>query len=134
MRNRSGFSIGVHPRSSAAIIALLLCVGLLRAQGPPQDSSFFLRGGTVHTIAGPLIENGSIIVGVGKIIGVGKNLTPPAGMRVIDITGQHVYPGMIDSASMVGANREEPEPSVVAKRGHVNPQAVAVNGVHPDSE
>jgi imidazolonepropionase-like amidohydrolase len=98
-----------------------------------QDNSFFLRGGTVHTIAGPVIENGSIIVRDGKIIGVGKNLTPPAGMRVLDITGQHVYPGMIDSASMVGANSFE-EPPVSAKHSIFNPQAVASNGVHPDSE
>ena len=128
--------IGFHPCSSAAIIALLLCVGLLRGQSPSQDNNFFLRGGTVHTIAGPVIDNGSIIVRDGKIIGVGKNLTPPAGMPVIDITGQHVYPGMIDSASMVGANsfKEEPDFSVVAKRGNFNPQIVAINGVHPDSE
>ncbi len=49
-----------------------------------------------------MLENGSVLVRDGKIIGVGKGLTAPEGVSVIDVTGQHVYPGMIDSASAIG--------------------------------
>ena len=68
-----------------------------------QDS-FVLRGGTVHTISGPVIENGTIIVRNGRIVGVGHDLAAPEGAKIIDVKGQHVYPGMIDSASMVGTD------------------------------
>ncbi len=38
-----------------------------------------LRGGTVHTISGATIEDGSVLVRNGKIVGVGKTAMPAAG-------------------------------------------------------
>ena len=61
-----------------------------------------LRGGTIHPISGPVIEGGSVLIRDGKIVAVGKTITPPEGYKIIDIEGQQVYPGMIDAASMLG--------------------------------
>src|SRR5579872_1442667 len=105
---------------------VLLCAGVLSAQNP--SGTFFLRGATVHTLAGPAIENGSVLVRNGKILGVGKNLTPPEGVEVIDVTGQQVYPGMIDSASMLGLESDSSE------MGLFNPQLRALTAIHADSE
>src|ERR1035438_933141 len=80
-----------------------------RARAPPADTGYLLRGGTVHTISGPVIENGSVLVHNGKIIGVGKDLSAPEGFKVLDIHGQHIYPGMIDGASMIGLERTSNE-------------------------
>ena len=108
----------------------------LYPQTSPQGASFFLRGGTVHTLAGATIDNGSVLVRDGKIIGVGKSLTPPEGVQVIDIRGQHVYPGMIDSASTLGLNGldEAPQTSDVAETGEINPQLRALTAIRADSE
>src|SRR5580693_10563634 len=97
--------------------ACLCAIGLSAAlaQTPPADSGFVLQGGTVHTIDGPVIENGSVLVRNGKIVGVGKNLTAPSGYKVIDIHGQQVYPGMIDSASMIGMEKTYSAESADAK-------------------
>src|SRR4030088_1708035 len=67
-----------------------------------DDNSFFLRGATIHTMAGKNIENGSILVRNGKIVGVGQNLAAPKDLKIVEGKGMQVYPGMIDSASTVG--------------------------------
>jgi len=115
---------------------VFLCAGLLCAQNPSQDSSFFLTGGTVHTLTNGTIENGSILVRDGRIIGVGKNLKPPDGARVIHIDGMQVYPGMIDSASMIGLDglEESPGTSDAAEAGLIHPQLRAVTAVQADAD
>src|SRR5258708_6404650 len=115
---------------------LLGCfVARVLAQAPAPDNAFVLQGGTVHTISGPVIQNGSVLVRNGKIVGVGKNLQAPAGFKTIDITGQHVYPGMIDSASRLGLEKSsEAEAADSQELGLLNPQLRAATAVNPSSE
>jgi imidazolonepropionase-like amidohydrolase len=117
-----------------AVICALLC-GLALAQTPLADTGYLLRGGTVHTVSGPVIENGSVLVRNGKIIGVGKNLSAPEGFKVIDISGKQVYPGMIDAASRLGMEtNSRQEASDAEEIGLINPQLRAVTAVNPSSE
>ena len=120
-------------------IALLIPAAAALAATPPapaSDDSFMIKGATVHTMAGQDIENGSVIVRNGKIIGVGKNLAVPKDVKVIDGKGLQVYPGMIDSGTEVGlieinAVRETED---VQEIGKFNPQLVAATAVNPSSE
>ena len=105
-------------------ILFAVAVGTVAAHA---QSTFLLRGGTVHTISGPVIPNASILVRDGKIIGVGQNLTAPEGVPTIDVTGQHVYPGMIDSASSLGLNGLNPD---VAELGLLSPQLNSSSAVN----
>lgn len=69
-------------------------------QGPVSaDDDFILTNATIHTVSGPVIENGSVLVRGGKIDKVGTDLRVPRGVREIDATGQHVIPGIIDAHS-----------------------------------
>jgi hypothetical protein len=77
-----------------AFTAFWLSTAIVCAQ-----SAFMLTGGTVHTISGGVIDHGSVLVRDGRIIGVGRDLHAPEGSEVIDLHGQHLYPGMIDSAA-----------------------------------
>jgi imidazolonepropionase-like amidohydrolase len=105
------------------------------AQASPADNGFILQGGAVHTIDGPVIENGSVLVHNGKIVGVGKNLTAPTGYKVIDVHGQQVYPGMIDAASMIGLEKSSSSEASDAKEmGLLNPQLHAETALNPSSE
>lgn len=61
----------------------------------------FIKGGTIWTGTGQVIEGGSILVRNGKIAAIGKNLTPPDGIVVIDATGKFIMPGIIDAHSHI---------------------------------
>lgn len=101
----------------------------------PNNGSFLLRGGTIHTISGPVIENGSVLVRDGKIIGVGRNLAAPEGAQVIDIAGEQVYPGMIDSASRIGLEKStEAGVTDAQELGLLNPQLNPVDAVNPETD
>ncbi len=101
-----------------------------------DDNSFLLKGATVHTMAGPEIQNGSVLVRNGKIIGVGKNLAAPKDIKVIDAKGMHVYPGMIDSGTEVGLIEINSVASTedTTEIGLFNPELVALTAVNPESE
>ncbi len=77
------------------VATALLVPGAVRAQ-------VAVRGKTIHTMAGPPIEDGMVIVREGKIVAVGKatDLKPPDGFQVLEATV--VTPGLIDAHSVVG--------------------------------
>jgi imidazolonepropionase-like amidohydrolase len=60
-----------------------------------------LKGGTILTITHGTIENGTIVIQRGKISAVGKDITIPDGIKVIDVTAKFVMPGIIDSHSHI---------------------------------
>lgn len=71
-----------------------------RTTPPAGDGNFLIRGATIWT-SGPdgIIEDGSLLVRGGKIAAVGKNVTAPAQIPVIEAAGRHVTPGIIDPHS-----------------------------------
>jgi len=116
-----------------ALLAGLLAAAPLAAA---DADSVLLRGGTVHTVSGADIPNGSVLVLKGKIAAVGAKLGAPGGVRVIDIKGLHVYPGMIDSSTQLGLSEIDAvaETNDVSDLGDFNPQLRAIIAVNPASE
>jgi imidazolonepropionase-like amidohydrolase len=117
-------------------MCLLLCAAPSFPQSPPlPGDTFLLRGGVIHTITGPVLEQGSILIRNGKIVGVGRNLSAPEGAVVIDLAGRHVYPGMIDSGAAPGLEKPSQDSSSDAREiGLFNPQLRAATAVNPASE
>ena len=74
----------------------------VRMTVPPQSERIALRGATIHTVTNGVIQNGTIIFEAGKITAVGANIPIPAGTKTVDVTGKHIYPGLIDAYSSVG--------------------------------
>jgi imidazolonepropionase-like amidohydrolase len=64
---------------------------------PDQPAALFVKNATIWT-SGPegIIEEGDILIEKGKISEVGKNLQVPSKGTVIDATGKHLTPGLID--------------------------------------
>jgi hypothetical protein len=56
-----------------------------------------LRGARIITMRGDeVIEKGDVLVRNNRIEAVAESLTPPAGTRVIDVTGRTIMPGLVD--------------------------------------
>ncbi len=70
----------------------------------PKAETILIRNATVWTMEDDtrVLENTDVLIQDGKIKAVGKNLSA-AGARVIDGTGKHVTPGIIDEHSHIGA-------------------------------
>ncbi|MGE5569239.1 MAG: amidohydrolase family protein [Rhodospirillales bacterium] len=115
------------------LLLILLCSFSLRAA---SGDSFLLRGGTVHPVSAPDIPNGAVLVRDGKIVEVGAKIAAPKGVRVIDVKGLHVYPGLIDSASQIGLSEigSVRETNDAAEIGDFNPQVRAIIAINPASE
>ncbi len=68
-----------------------------------QDDVLAIVGGTVLTMAGETIENGTVVVRDGRIAAVGRRVRPPRDAHVIDAAGRYVTPGIIDAHSHIAA-------------------------------
>jgi hypothetical protein len=107
----------------------------------PQSHPIILVGATVHTGTGETIENGVVSMNEGLIGLVGKadeimpliNLT--ADTQIIDLTGKHIFPGMIGAVTLLGLDEIS---AVRAMRdydevGDATPEVRAFVSVNPDS-
>ena len=74
----------------------------VRMTVPPQSEPVALQGATIHTVTNGVIENGTILFENGVIRAIGTDVEIPAGTRVVDVSGKHIYPGLIDAYSTVG--------------------------------
>lgn len=61
-----------------------------------------IKNGKIYTMAGGVIENGSILIKEGKIVEVGKDIIAPLDAEVIDAEGRMVTPGFIDAHCHLG--------------------------------
>ena len=58
--------------------------------------------GKIYTMAGQILDGGTILVEAGKIKAVGADLAVPAEAEVIDAQGKYVLPGIIDAHTHIG--------------------------------
>ncbi|MEO1615078.1 MAG: amidohydrolase family protein [Planctomycetota bacterium] len=74
--------------------------GYGRLESVANPECILFRGATVWT-CGPngILETADVLVRDGKIIAVDLSIEAPAGCEVIDVTGKHLSPGIIDCHS-----------------------------------
>lgn len=96
------------PASKAIFIfcmAMLLFIpfkNILAQQSPsePQQESVALNGGTIHVGDGKVLQEGHLVFKNGKIVYIGNE--PQKADRIIDVTGHHIYPGLIAPNTEIG--------------------------------
>ncbi len=103
---------------------------------PKQKKPIVLIGGTIHTVSGLDIANGSVLFDKGKIVAVGTTVPTPADAERVDITGKHVYPGLIDASTTMGLTEIGSVRGTIDidETGTINPSIHAEVAVNPESE
>ncbi|MEX1140073.1 MAG: amidohydrolase family protein [Bacteroidota bacterium] len=101
-----------------------------------QKKPIALIGGTVFTVSGAVIPKGTVVFDKGKITAVGTTVAIPADAERIDVTGKNVYPGLIDSYSIMGLTEIGSVRGTLDynETGDINPNARVEVAVHPESE
>ncbi|MGH9870129.1 MAG: amidohydrolase family protein [Candidatus Polarisedimenticolia bacterium] len=101
-----------------------------------ESAAFAIVGATVHTVSGPDIEGGTVVVRGGRIEAVGREVAVPADALVVQGAGLHLYPGMIDASTVVGLTEiGSVSGSVdISETGKINPNVRVEASVNPDSE
>lgn len=68
---------------------------------PKQSAPLLLKNATVHSVVNaPAVQD--VLLIDGKIAALGTNLTAPVGAEVQDLTGKHLYPGLIALINQLG--------------------------------
>ncbi len=104
---------------------------ILAALAPAQPAIVF-KGATIHTAAGPAIPDGVLVIRKGKIDAVGPKDTPtPVKATVIDVSGRHIIPGLVDTHSHVGLMGRSGGSDGNEGSGPVHPGLRALDAVWP---
>lgn len=125
---------------SSASATLPIAVPEIRARvvdlTESPNGQYALVGATVHPVDAADIEKGTLLIAAGKITGVGRDLPIPPETRQIDVTGLHIYPGLIDSGSTLGLIEigKVSETHDYAEAGQFQPDLRTGVAVNPDSE
>jgi imidazolonepropionase-like amidohydrolase len=119
---------GRRTAGPATILAAAAAIAAAaRAPAAAQPATLVIRGGTVLPVAGPPIENGTIVVRDGRIAAVGRDLPVPAGATVVDATGKYVTPGLIDAMTHYGLDQADLNETTTA----LTPELRAIEAHYP---
>lgn len=115
------------------VAAALLITGAQEMHGQTVRA---LTGGEIHTLAGEVIQNGTVVITDGMITAVGADVQVPAGAEVMDVSGHRVYPGLFDAMTQLGLTEigQVAVTNDFSELGDFNPHLVAATAVHPASE
>lgn len=131
-------------RAVNKIALVMIAFALAAVSSLPEKSSvlaqtggetYAIRNARIVPVTGPVIERGTVVIANGKIAAVGANVTVPAGAKVIDATGLHVYPGMIDAGTTTGLEEIGSVAGSIdtAEIGDNNANIRVEVALHPDS-
>jgi imidazolonepropionase-like amidohydrolase len=124
-------------RATLAVATLTLLLGLpAHPQTPQAATTYAITHAKIFTLAGPAIDDGTLVIKDGKIAAVGASVEVPAGAQVIDGKGLQVYPGLFDSVTQMGLSEIGAVSATVdsSETGNFNPDVVAATAVSPSSE
>jgi len=104
------------------------------APAPARAQTLLLKNATVHPVSGPVLASGDVLLEKGKVSQIG-HLNVQAD-RVVDLTGQHLYPGLILLNTALGLSEIEAVRATLdaEETGQFVPEVQSWVAINPDSE
>jgi len=121
--------------SLGAILMLALFGGEAGNAQTTPVTDYAITHAKIFTLAGPPIEDGTVVIHEGKIAAVGAGVPIPAGAQVIDAKGLQVYPGLFDPVTQMGLSEIGAVIATVdtTETGSFNPDVTAATAILPSS-
>jgi len=122
-------------RSFLLWMCLLAGITSLALSAEHSNTIIAIKDAHIIPVVGEDILRGTIIVKGSRIEAVGRDISIPAGAKIIDAAGLFAYPGMIDGCSTLGLTEIGAVAATNDSRetGRINPQVRAVEALRPDS-
>ncbi|MFJ2980168.1 amidohydrolase [Curtobacterium sp. NPDC087082] len=71
-----------------------------------MSNSFVVTNAHVVPVTAPEFDGGAVVVEHGRITAIGPDVSPPAGLPVVDAAGAWLVPGFVESHGHVGIHEE----------------------------
>jgi imidazolonepropionase-like amidohydrolase len=115
-------------------VALPLLAGLVPATAAEPAPPLAIYGDFVHTMAGPAIKDGVVIIADGRIreVAPARDAAIPAGARVL--RGKVVTPGLVDAHTVVGLTgylNQEQDQDQLDRGDPLQPELRAIDSYNP---
>lgn len=125
------------PPESLARFRAALLASLLAALASSAAAQVAVRGQKVHTMAGPVIDDGIVVVENGKISALGRadQIRVPEGYRVLQAAV--VTPGLVDAHATVGLTgifNVAHDQDQLERSGAIQPELRAIDAYNPQEE
>ncbi len=119
----------MKPRLCFYLSLLVGCMGQAT-----HGESLLLKNATVHPVSGPVLSQSDVLIENGKVSQIG-HLDVKAD-KVVDLTGQHLYPGLVALNTSLGLLEIEAVRATldVEETGQFVPEVQSWVAVNPDSE
>ena len=133
-------SLEAFAKGSLFIISMILFCSIAggsdQIPAAAQKQPIALTGGSIHPVDGAVIEKGTVLFEKGKITALGADIRIPSDAIKVDISGKHVYPGLIDVNSQLGLVEINSVRGTldIQEKGNINPDVRAETALNPDSE
>jgi imidazolonepropionase-like amidohydrolase len=117
------------------LVSLLAQAQDVPTPAPKQAKPILLVNATVHTATGKVLEKTSVVVVDGKITEIGANVSAFKDAETFDLTGKHLWPGLIAPSTTLGIDEIEAVRSTddTQETGAHNPNARSIIAYNTDS-
>jgi imidazolonepropionase-like amidohydrolase len=102
IQRKNSKSQNVSYPTGIIITVLMIAIIFFSAVPVQAESIIAICGGTVLTMTGQTIRNGTVLIRGEKIEAVGADVKIPKGANIINATGKYVLPGIIDAMTYYG--------------------------------